>query len=79
MKLRFANAVLMLEDVTLRDEYRKALDDSFEALLKCSTDPNALVAQVNKWCEEKTEGRIPKVIDSLDPAQKLGGRSLFID
>ncbi len=78
VKLHFANAALMLQDITLKDEYRKALEDSFDALLKSSTNTNALVDQVNKWCEEKTEGKIPEIIKSLDGSQKLGWISLLL-
>ena len=64
-----ANAVWANEDVEFHQAFFEALRSSFDAAVESSdfADPATLEA-INGWASTNTNGKIPTILDSLDPA-----------
>jgi serpin B len=58
--------------VTLRPDYAKRVKAAYDAQVTelDFSDPNA-ARQVNLWADQQTHGKIPKVIDRIDPRDLL--------
>ena len=70
--LQIANIVAANEDVVLEDTYKKNMNDYYEAEVASLdfSEPSSL-DYLNDWCNEKSQGMIPKIIDQLNPEIKL--------
>ena len=66
------NSVWAAKTLTMYDTYTSLLKQYFSAE-NYSVDfgNSATLDQINKWCSDKTEGKIPKMLDDLDPATRL--------
>lgn len=72
VKLQIANIVAADEDVVLEDTYKLNMSDYYEAdVASLDFSEPASLDYLNGWCNEKTEGMIPKIIDQLSPEAKL--------
>ena len=72
VKLQIANIVAADEDVVLEDTYKQNMSDYYEAdVASLDFSEPASLDYLNGWCNEKTEGMIPKIIDELSPEAKL--------
>lgn len=60
-EVKSANALFLAPDIPLRDAYRAAIDQKFAAEY-FAIDEN-LVANVNRWVDEKTGGMIDKLME----------------
>ena len=70
--LQIANIVAADEDVVLEDTYKQNMSDYYEAdVASLDFSEPASLDYLNGWCNEKTEGMIPKIIDELSPEAKL--------
>ncbi len=68
-KVNIANCVAVNKQVTLKDNYKDAMQTLYNANVESMdfASPKAL-AKINAWCSRQTEGMIPKIVDQLDPA-----------
>lgn len=66
------NSVWAAKTLSMYDSYTSLLQQYFAAE-NYSVDfgSPATLDQINKWCSDKTEGKIPKMLDDLDPATRL--------
>lgn len=72
VKLQIANIVAADQDVVLEDTYKQNMSDYYEAdVASLDFSEPASLDYLNGWCNEKTEGMIPKIIDELSPEAKL--------
>ena len=62
VKIRIANA-LAITGGGVRDEFKSLLHLSYDAELFSAAD----VGPINAWVKRKTEGKIPMILDALDP------------
>lgn len=70
--LQVANIVAADEDVVLEDTYKQNMSYYYEAdVASLDFSEPASLDYLNGWCNEKTEGMIPKIIDQLSPEAKL--------
>jgi len=72
--LRIANAPFAQRDLKLEQPYLDALASRFGAglrLVDFQGDPNGTCGLINSWISDQTEGRIKKLLDSLDPLTRL--------
>lgn len=70
--LQIANIVAADEDVVLEDTYKENMSDYYEAdVASLDFSEPASLDYLNGWCNEKTEGMIPQIIDELSPEAKL--------
>ena len=70
--LTTANSLWADDEVKLKPSYVRTGRDTFSAEvrnldLQSATAPNI----VNKWVSDRTQGMIPKLVDSFDPAERL--------
>ena len=69
-----ANASFAQRNLAFAQAYLDSLATSFDAgqrLVDFASDPGAARAAINKWVDDQTKGRIPALLDSLDPATRL--------
>jgi serpin B len=72
--LHIANAPFAQRDLKLQQPYLDALASRFGAglrLVDFQGDPNGTCGLINSWISDQTEGRIKKLLDSLDPLTRL--------
>lgn len=70
--LKIANLVATDEDVDLEDSYRRDMNEYYEAeVASLDFASPASLDYLNGWCNEKSEGMIPKIIDKLNQDTKL--------
>ena len=66
------NSVWAAKTLTMYDTYTSLLKQYFSAEnYSVDFSSYATLDQINKWCSDKTEGKIPKMLDDLDPATRL--------
>lgn len=70
-KLEIADAVWVDQSLGLKEEYKKAVEDGYQASVESLDfeDAEGTSKRINEWCKEKTEGLIPEIItpDSITP------------
>lgn len=65
VKIQMANAVFVKEGYEFKEGFSNAMTDYYDAYVKSlKFDSNAL-KEINGWCNEKTEGLIPQIIESI--------------
>ena len=73
VKLSLANAMVGNDKYTFKAPYVNTLKDVFSAEV-CNMDfskPNKVLNYINGWCNDKTNGMIPKILDRLDPQSAI--------
>lgn len=72
VKLALANAVWYRQDFTVKQPFLQVMDSSFAAEIAALDfmDPSA-VSTINKWASDNTNGKIPKVLEEIDPGMVM--------
>lgn len=67
--LTLANAIFYHSDFMVKQPFLNTLEEDFSATVKSLdfSQPSALEA-INAWADDKTNGKIPKVLDELSPS-----------
>lgn len=67
--LNMANAIFLNKLYTLKEQFQKDMQTYYNAKAEALdfTDPQTL-NHINGWCDEKTKGMIPTILDEVDPA-----------
>lgn len=67
-----ANSVWVGKNISLKCAYRKNAGKFFDAQVSRTDfgDPSSVEA-INRWCSEKTHGKIREILDSTDPGIRL--------
>lgn len=64
----YANAVWMVWPLPVRQDYQYAVEQPYRAkVLNLGSAGRESVLQVNAWCKRQTDGRIPELVERLDP------------
>ena len=67
-----ANSFWVRKNLQLRSAYSSLLKDYFQAESnEVDFSLPATLEQINKWCSDKTEGKIPQMLSELDPDTAL--------
>ena len=67
-----ANSFWVRKNLQLRSAYSSLLKDYFQAESnEVDFSLPATLEQINKWCSDKTEGKIPQMLSQLDPDTAL--------
>ncbi|XP_054716948.1 uncharacterized protein LOC129226369 [Uloborus diversus] len=72
--LKSANAILVDKSVDLIEDYKHEIQRLYEATfqnVEFAKDGPEIVAEVNRWVKDKTNGKIEKLLDKLDPSTVL--------
>ena len=60
------------KDFAARDDYKKVLTDSFAAeCYQMDFTAAATLGKINGWCSDKTDGKIPQMLQELDPDTRM--------
>ncbi|MFW6089768.1 MAG: serpin family protein, partial [Gemmatimonadota bacterium] len=72
VELAIGNAAWLDEAFPFRDAWVDGVAEAFDARTEAVdfTDP-ALPGEINAWVNEATQGRIPEMVESLDPSEVL--------
>ena len=72
VKFTSANSFWAAKDLTLKPDYLSRLKEYYaaEGYSVNFADP-ATLNQINRWCSDKTDGKIPKMLDALDSNTRL--------
>lgn len=66
------NSFWAAKDLDLRPEYKALLERWFAAeSYTVDFSAPATLSQINRWCSDKTDGKIPQMLDELDPLSRL--------
>lgn len=66
--LTLANSVWYRNTFTVENSFQDLLKQSFQATVSSQNfDDPATAGNINRWASEKTNGKIPKVIDQIQP------------
>lgn len=66
-----ANSVWFRAGFALKPEYKMTLDKSYSAQLYQKDFSQSTVGEINKWCSDNTNGKIPSIIDRIDPSSMM--------
>ncbi len=72
VELSIANAAFYRQDFKVKNAFIQTLSNDFGALVQSLdfSSPSALNS-INKWASDNTKGKIPEVLESIDPAHVL--------
>jgi len=65
--LELNNALFLDESLEVKPEFLEALKKWYGAGVELADFPDPALDQINGWVEDKTHGRIPQLLDQLDP------------
>ena len=69
VQLHIANAIFVNKNSQLKSQFQKDMTDYYQAKaesLDFASDKS--LKRINGWCNDKTKGMIPKILDELEPA-----------
>ncbi|MBO4659090.1 MAG: HAD-IC family P-type ATPase [Prevotella sp.] len=68
VQLNIANAIFLNQDNILKEEFRQDMHDYFDATAEAlDFSSKKSLGIINDWCNKKTKGMIPSILDSVDP------------
>ncbi len=67
-----ANSIWIKDGFSVKENYIANLENSYKAQINVRDfSDNGTVKEINKWCSDKTAGRIPQIIDEISPDQVM--------
>ena len=67
-----SNSLWTAQDLPLKDKYKKLLSENFAAeSYQVDFTAAATLGKINKWCSDKTDGKIPQMLQDLDPKTRM--------
>lgn len=66
-RFEIANSIWINEKLDVKEEFIAANKEYFDALVERAKFDNNAVDRINEWCKEKTNGRIPSIIEEVRP------------
>ena len=69
--VEFANAVVVKEGYDLKDGFRNALENYYDAFVRSMKFDDEAIDAINDWCNEQTKGLIPEIIDKIPENARL--------
>ena len=67
-----SNSLWAAQDFKLKADYKSLLEKSFAAeSYSVSFKDASTLDKINKWCSDKTDGKIPQMLSELDPDLRL--------
>ena len=70
VQIQIANALWLRKGIEVNPEFVALGKNSYEAqvsLLNFAADPNGAAETINSWVNTNTQGRIPSIVDELEP------------
>ncbi len=63
--IRIANAIILKDGYEMKKGFSNVLTDYYDAYVRSMQFDNKAVEAINSWCDQQTEGMIPKIIDKI--------------
>ena len=68
VKLNIANAIFLNKDYTLKPQFEQDMSDYYDAKAEAlDFSSSQTLSRINGWCNDKTKGMIPKILDEVNP------------
>ena len=68
VQLNIANAIFLNKDYTLKEQYQKNMQQYYDAKAEAlDFSSSQTLGHINGWCNEKTNGMIPTILDEIKP------------
>ena len=65
--LNIANAIFLNEDYTLKSQFQQDMQTYYDAKAEAlDFKASSTLDRINGWCNEKTKGMIPTILDEVD-------------
>ncbi|MDR6807849.1 serpin B [Dyadobacter sp. BE34] len=71
VSLGLANSVWYRNDFSVENDFQSVLKNSFESEVTGLPFDDAAKDRINKWASDKTNGKIPTVLDQIQPQQVM--------
>ena len=69
VQLNIANAIFLNNKYTMKKQFQEDMKTYFDAQAEAlDFSSSNTVTHINDWCNNKTQGMIPKIIDKVEPA-----------
>ena len=68
VELNIANAIFLNKEFTLKEQFQKDMLAYYDAKAEAHDfSASGTLEYINGWCNDKTNGMIPKILDEIDP------------
>ena len=68
VQLNIANAIFLNKNYTLKEQFQKDMQQYYDAKAEAlDFSSSQTLDHINGWCNEKTSGKIPTILDKVDP------------
>ncbi len=72
VQLKIANAIFVNKNTPIKSSFIDLCKHIYDAQAECLDFKNSnVLTSINAWCNSKTEGKIPAIIDSLSASEKI--------
>lgn len=71
IRLSIANSIWINENRDVKEPFIAANAEYYNAEVKSVPFDNTVLNEVNRWCKEKTDGKIESILNELDPNTKM--------
>ena len=70
--VKVANSVWLNKQVSLIQEYKKTVQNKYSSeVYSKDFGQKSFIGDVNKWCSRNTNGKIPSILDSVEPDMQM--------
>lgn len=70
--VKVANSVWLNKQVSLIQDYRKTVQNKYSSeVYSKDFAQRSFIGDVNKWCSRNTNGKIPSILDSVEPDMQM--------
>lgn len=70
--VKVANSVWVNKQVTMYQDYRKTVQNKYSSeVYSKDFSQRSFIGDVNRWCSKNTNGKIPSILDSVDPDMQM--------
>ena len=70
--VKVANSVWVNKQVTMYQDYRKTVQNKYASeVYSKDFGQRSFIGDVNKWCSKNTNGKIPSILDSVEPDMQM--------
>ena len=68
VKINIANAIFLNQKYTLKEQFQKDMEQYYDAKAEAlDFSSSKTLSHINGWCNDKTNGMIPSILDKVDP------------
>ena len=70
--MKFANSVWVNKQISILPDFKKTIQNKYNSeVYNRDFSQKSAVADINKWCSRNTNGKIPSILDRMEPGLQL--------